>query len=97
MGFGRQPEASWWRKVTGLGTSRLVSDGVADGFQSLNGCDRIGKQCRILVYIIPFAIATVIGGIDCAESAASVGDDFETSQVIGIEAIATILAACVGA
>ncbi len=47
-------------------------------------------------YIVPFAIATVIGGIDCAESAASVGDDFETSHVIGIEAFATLLAACCG-
>ncbi len=49
-----------------------------------------------LGYIVPFAIATVIGGIDCAESAASVGDDFKTSRVIGIEAIATILAAFCG-
>ena len=49
-----------------------------------------------LAYIIPFAIATVIGGIDCAESAASVGDDFQTSNVIGIEAIATLLASFCG-
>ncbi len=46
-----------------------------------------------LPYIVPFAIATVIGGIDCAESAASVGDDFNTNTVIGVEAVATILAA----
>ena len=49
-----------------------------------------------LPYVIPFAIATVIGGIDCAESAASVGDDFSTGSVIGIEAIATLAAACCG-
>ena len=49
-----------------------------------------------LGYVIPFAIATVIGGIDCAESAASVGDDFKSSHVIGIEAFATLLAACCG-
>ncbi len=47
-------------------------------------------------YIVPFALATVIGGIDCAESAKSVGDDFNTNAVIGVEAIATILAACCG-
>lgn len=47
-------------------------------------------------YIVPFAIATVIGGIDCTESAASVGDDFNTNTVIGIEAAATILAAFCG-
>lgn len=49
-----------------------------------------------LGYIVPFAIATVIGGIDCAESAASVGDNFKTSRVIGIEAFATLVAACCG-
>ena len=49
-----------------------------------------------LGYIIPFAVATVIGGIDCAESAASVGDEFNTRDVIGIEAGATVLAAVCG-
>lgn len=49
-----------------------------------------------LGFIVPFAIATVIGGIDCAESAASVGDDFHTPTVIGVEAFATLLAACCG-
>ena len=51
---------------------------------------------QYLPYIIPFAIATVIGGIDCAESAASVGDDFDTSNVISIEALATIGASLCG-
>ncbi len=51
---------------------------------------------QYLPYIIPFAIATVIGGIDCAESAASVGDDFDTRNVISIEALATIGASICG-
>lgn len=55
-----------------------------------------GDTVKYLPYIVPFAIATVIGGIDCAESAASVGDDFNTGKVIGIEAVATILAALCG-
>jgi AGZA family xanthine/uracil permease-like MFS transporter len=55
-----------------------------------------GKMLPYLGYIVPFAIVTVIGGIDCAESAASVGDDFRTDRVIGIEAIATLLAAFCG-
>ena len=49
-----------------------------------------------LPLIIPFAIGTVIGGIDCAESAASVGDDFDTRTVIGVEAIATLAASFCG-
>jgi AGZA family xanthine/uracil permease-like MFS transporter len=62
-------------------------------FQWLGSFD---KALPFIGYIVPFAIATVIGGIDCAESAASVGDDFKTSRVIGIESIATIVAAVCG-
>ena len=56
----------------------------------------MGEAMGYLPYIAPFAIATVIGGIDCAESAKSVGDDFDTNTVIGVEAVATILAAFCG-
>ncbi|HMO15936.1 MAG TPA: permease [Pirellulaceae bacterium] len=54
------------------------------------------KAVGYLPYIIPFAIATVIGGIDCTESAASVGDNYKTSHVIGIEAFATLIAGFLG-
>lgn len=49
-----------------------------------------------LPIVIPFALATVVGGIDCAESAATVGDDYDTREVIGVEAIATIVASLCG-
>lgn len=49
-----------------------------------------------LPYVVPFAIATTIGGIDCAESAASAGDDFDTRKVIGVEAISTMVASLCG-
>lgn len=49
-----------------------------------------------LPIVIPFALATVVGGIDCAESAATVGDDYDTREVIGVEALATIAAALCG-
>ena len=49
-----------------------------------------------LGFVVPFAIATVIGGIDCAESAKSAGDDYHTGTVIGVEAFATLLAAFCG-
>ncbi len=51
---------------------------------------------QYLPYIVPFAIATVIGGIDCTESAASAGDSYSTRTVIGVEALATILAGLCG-
>ncbi len=54
------------------------------------------KIVPYLGFILPFAFATVIGGIDCAESAASVGDEYKSSHVIGIEAFATLAAAFCG-
>lgn len=49
-----------------------------------------------LPYIIPFAITTVIGGIDCTESAVSAGDRYSTTSIIGVEAIATLIAGFCG-
>jgi AGZA family xanthine/uracil permease-like MFS transporter len=46
--------------------------------------------------VIPFALATVIGGIDCTESAAAAGDEFDTNAVIGVEALATLIAGLCG-
>jgi len=51
---------------------------------------------QYLPVVIPFALATVVGGIDCTESAAAAGDDFDTRQVIGVEAFATIVASLCG-
>ena len=39
----------------------------------------------------PFAIATVVGGIDCTESAAAAGDKYDTRTVIAVEGLATLL------
>ncbi len=41
---------------------------------------------------MPFAIATIVGGIDCTESAAAAGDDYDTRSVIGVEGVATLIA-----
>ncbi len=41
---------------------------------------------------LPFAIGTVVGGIDCTESAAAAGDEYDTRTVIGVEAFATLIA-----
>ena len=51
---------------------------------------------KYLPIVIPFALGTVVGGIDCTESAAAAGDDYDTSTVIGIEAIATLIASLFG-
>lgn len=45
---------------------------------------------------LPFALATVVGGIDCTESAAAVGDEYDTVAVLGTEGFAAIAAALFG-
>jgi AGZA family xanthine/uracil permease-like MFS transporter len=45
---------------------------------------------------IPFALATVVGGIDCTESAAAAGDDYPTGQIIATEGLATLLGGLFG-
>lgn len=44
----------------------------------------------------PFALMTIVGGIDCTESAAAAGDEYDTRQVIAIEGIATLIAGLSG-
>ncbi|MEM6469792.1 MAG: permease [Planctomycetota bacterium] len=59
----------------------------------------LGAWPDALAYLpiaLPFAIATVIGGIDCTESAAAAGDEYHTPTVIGVEAIATLVAGLCG-
>lgn len=54
------------------------------------------EALHYLPIVIPFALATVVGGIDCTESAAAVGDEFDTGQVIAVEAFATLAASLCG-
>lgn len=57
----------------------------------------MGETVKYLPVVIPFALATVVGGIDCTESAAAAGDEYDTRTVIGVEAVATLLASLCGA
>jgi len=54
------------------------------------------ETLHYLPIVLPFALATVIGGIDCTESAAAAGDEFDTGKVIAVEAFATIVASLCG-
>lgn len=49
-----------------------------------------------LPFALPFALGTVVGGIDCTESAAAAGDVYDTRSVLGVEAIATLIAGLSG-
>ena len=45
---------------------------------------------------IPFALATVVGGVDVTESAAVAGDDYNTRDILLVEGFATLLAGLCG-
>jgi AGZA family xanthine/uracil permease-like MFS transporter len=62
------------------------------GWASESGRDVI----RYLPVAIPLALATVVGGIDCTESAASVGDEYSTGQIIAAEGLATLVGGIAG-
>jgi AGZA family xanthine/uracil permease-like MFS transporter len=49
-----------------------------------------------LALALPFALVTVVGGIDNAESAAAAGDEYRTRDILLTEAVATIVAGCCG-
>jgi AGZA family xanthine/uracil permease-like MFS transporter len=51
---------------------------------------------KYLPIVMPFALATVVGGIDCTESAAAAGDEYDTGRIIGVEAVATLAAGLCG-
>lgn len=51
---------------------------------------------KFLPIALPMALATVVGGIDCTESAASVGDTYSTGGVIAAEGFSTLVAGVFG-
>src|SRR5207248_5706707 len=45
---------------------------------------------------LPFALATIVGGIDCTESAAAAGDEYDTRTILLTEGVASVLAGVLG-
>ncbi len=66
------------------------------GVLKLEWIEAWGDTMRYLPIVIPFALGTVVGGIDCTESAAAAGDEYDAGRVIGVEAIATLIAGACG-
>ena len=54
------------------------------------------EAAEYLPVAIPLAIGTIVGGIDCTESAATVGDDYPTGQIIAAEGLATVIGGVFG-
>jgi AGZA family xanthine/uracil permease-like MFS transporter len=49
-----------------------------------------------LPVMLPFALATIVGGIDCTESAAAAGDEYDTRTVLLTEGVASLAAGLCG-
>ena len=55
-----------------------------------------GHALAALPVMLPFALATVVGGIDCTESAAAAGDEYDTRAILLTEGLASIAAGLCG-
>ena len=75
--------------------SALMPTGWLEVFR-FEWIQQMPSALNYLPIVVPFALATVVGGIDCTESAAAAGDEFDTGQVIGVEAFATLVASLCG-
>jgi len=49
-----------------------------------------------LPVMLPFALATIVGGIDCTESAAAAGDEYDTRAILLTEGLASVAAGALG-
>ena len=85
-----EPEAPQFQPADGL-----LPSGWMEAFR-FGWLADMRDAMHYLPIVIPFALATVVGGIDCTESAAAAGDEYDTRWVIGVEGVATLLAALCG-
>ncbi len=83
-----------WGQLKGA-KEALLPTGWFSVFQ-FTWLESMDDALKYLPIVIPFALATVVGGIDCTESAAAAGDEYNTNQVIGVEAFATLVASLCG-
>ncbi len=56
----------------------------------------LSRAWGYLPLAIPFALATVVGGVDVTESAAVAGDDYNTRDILLVEGVATLAAGLCG-
>jgi AGZA family xanthine/uracil permease-like MFS transporter len=70
--------------------------GLALPWPTLEWLGALDATLPYLPLAVPFALATVVGGIDNTESAIVAGDEYRTRDILLTEAIATIVAGCCG-
>jgi AGZA family xanthine/uracil permease-like MFS transporter len=93
--------AIFWARAWATGTTPGHAD-LAGGFRlsvpwpTLAWLDALPEALPYLAIALPFALVTIIGGIDNTESAAAAGDEYRTRDILLTEAFATVLAGIAG-
>ncbi len=70
--------------------------GLSVPWPTLRWLEALDDMLPYLPLALPFALATVVGGIDNTESAIVAGDEYRTRDVLLTEAVATIIAGSCG-
>ena len=89
----------WARWLAGAGSGHppmAFAPGLAPPWPTLAWVPVLGDSLPYLALAVPFALATVVGGIDNTESASAAGDEYRTRDVLLTEALATIVAGTCG-
>ncbi|HLE45149.1 MAG TPA: MFS transporter [Methylomirabilota bacterium] len=90
--------AERWAGLGGAPPALALPDAwrVAVPWPTLAWLDALPETWAALPVALPFALATIIGGIDNTESAIAAGDHYRTREILLTEAIATIVAGLCG-
>ncbi|MBI4590163.1 MAG: MFS transporter [Candidatus Rokubacteria bacterium] len=91
----------WGRQGLGLGgpghpVGAISTLTLTPPLPTLAWLDALEVTLPYLSVAIPFALATIIGGIDNTESAIAVGDEYRTRDILLTEAVATVIAGACG-
>jgi AGZA family xanthine/uracil permease-like MFS transporter len=90
----------WTRAALGRGAPHVLDAsarvGLAVPWPTLAWLDGLDAALPYLAVALPFALVTVVGGIDNTESAAAAGDEYRTRDILMTEALATVLAGFCG-
>jgi adenine/guanine/hypoxanthine permease len=90
----------WIRAAAGAGSASLAAPAAALAlaipWPTLSWVPVISEALPYLSLAVPFALATVIGGIDNTESAIAAGDEYRARDILLTEAVATMAAGMCG-
>ncbi len=89
----------WGRAALGLGPSGTIGLSplrLSLPWPTLGWLEALPETLPYLSIALPFALVTIVGGIDNTESAAAAGDEYRARDILLIEAAATVLAGCCG-